>query len=252
MSRFFCCLLSFLFAMQIQCVAQSSHWTAQDVVQRGVLGITQKYAEFKIGSPAITEKIDHFGIQRNLYEVGTCHVTLGISKGIVVSVRMFVGKSCDLDVSRELRKPGIKLSQTTFADWGRPVEIHFVAPDAFPPCNGCGEYGSFVFGNFDAYGANGMVEMQLGGGDYKDKVFDAGYERWKDMIWDSGIDIYNLPLTGEFCPLRKFDEAGYRLMSKAKISSIGFGYHDTLQPACSAETDQRIRTTGDFVPINRK
>lgn len=242
--------------MQIQCMAQStSHWTVQDVVQRGILGITQKYAEFKIGSPAITEKTDHFGIQRNIYEVSNCYVTLGIQKGIVVSVRMFVGKNCDLDVSDELRKPGTKLSQTTFEDWGRPGEIHFVDPDQFPPCNGCGEYGEFVFGNFDARGANGMVEKQLGGGDYSDKVFYVGLQHWKDMIWNSGIDTDHLPLTSDVlspCPLQKFDEAGYQLMSKGKISSIGFGYSGTLQPACSAETDQRIRTTGDFIKINRK
>jgi hypothetical protein len=243
--------------MQIQSMAQSPSqlWTLQDVVSSNILGITQRYAEFKIGSPAITEHTDHFGIQRNLYSVGGCGVTLGIQKGTVVSVRMFVSANCDLDVSEHFGKPGTKLSQTTFEDWARPGMIHFVEPDGMPPCNGCGEKGDFVFGKIDALGMNGMVEMQLGGGDDEDKVFVRGLDAWKEMLSRAGIDYDHLPLKlystagkeMKECPLRQFDEAAYLLMSKGKIRSIGYGRDNTLQPACNASTDQQFRDSGDFI-----
>jgi len=250
MSKFFCCLLSFLFSMQIQSMAQSPspQWTLQDVVSSNILGITQRYAEFKIGSPAITEHTDYFGIQRNTYSIGGCGVTLGIKKGTVVSVRMFVSKNCDLDVSGVFGRPGTKLSETTFEDWVqlRKQAIHFVEPDAMPPCNGCGEHGAFVFGKIDALGMNGMVEIQLGGGDYEDKVFVRGLDTWKEMLNRAGIDYDHLPLEGE-CPLQQFDEVAYRLMGKGKIQSIGYGRDNTLQPSCNASTNQQFRDTGDFI-----
>jgi hypothetical protein len=249
MGKFLCCLLSFLFFMQIQSMAQSTseRWTVQDVVQRSTLGITQKYAEFKIGSPAITEHTDYLGIRRNLYQIGTCYVTLGIKKGSVVSVRMFVNKNCDLDVSNETSKPGkTMLSQTTFEDWARLGNFSFVEPDEMgASSNGIGEYGEFVFGKVGAATVNGMVEVQLGGGDYQDKVFTSGLETWKEMLTKAGIDYRNLPLT-EPCPLHQLDEAAYQLMGKAKITSIGFGFSNTLQPACNASTDQQMRSTGEF------
>ena len=77
MSKVFPLMLALIFSLQGRAMAQgtSDRWTIQELVSRYTLGITQKYAEFKIGSPAITEKTDSLGIQRNLYKVGQCLVT---------------------------------------------------------------------------------------------------------------------------------------------------------------------------------
>lgn len=234
-----------------QAIAQnvSDKWTIQDIVNRSILGVSQKYAEFKIGSPAITEKTDSLGIQRNLYEVGQCYVTLGIRNSEVVSVRMYAYKDkCDLDLSDDIffGRPGTMLTDTTFEDWARLGTLHFVTP-GLPSCNACGETDIDVYGLVDAVGVTGMVEVQVGGNGFGNNAARKGYDIWREMLRRAGIDGDKLPTSGSDCPLRQFDRQAYQLMKDFKVSSIGYGRPNTLQPACSAVTDQQYRSTGDFI-----
>lgn len=240
---------TFLINGQVMAQGESGRWTVQEVVSRNIIGVTQKYAEFKIGSPAITEKTDSLGIQRNLYQVGKCYVTLGIQNSVVVSVRMYASKgTCDLNLSDEypFGKPGKMLTETTFEDWSRLGSLHFVDP-GLPSCNACGEAGRFVYGLIDAVGANGMIEVQVGGGGSGNDAATKGYSAWRDILSDARIDGESLPISGKNCPLRQFDKQAFHLMKSTKITSIGYGRSNTMQPACSATTDQRLRGTGDFI-----
>jgi hypothetical protein len=250
MSKVFPLMLALIFSLQGRAMAQgtSDRWTIQELVSRYTLGITQKYAEFKIGSPAITEKTDSLGIQRNLYKVGQCLVTLGIKNSEVVSVRMNASKAkCDLDVSDEfLSKRRKMLTDTTFDDWAQRFgTLHFTDPD-IPGCNACEESDFDVYGRVDASGVFGMIEVQVGG-DSSGTAASKGHEAWREMLSRAGIDGNDLPISGLDCPLRQFDTLAFQLMKTAKIISIGFGRPNTLQPECSAVTDQKFSTTGDFI-----
>lgn len=252
MSKISSLVLSLTLLMQGQAIAQaeSDRWTIQELVSDKVIGVTQKYAEFKIGSPAMTEKIDSLGIQRNDYKVGKCFVTLGIKNSEVVSVRMYASKGkCDLDVSNRLSgsKTRKMLTDTTFEDWARPGELHFTDP-SLPSCNACWESFVDVYGLIDAVGVNNMIEVQVGGGSSGTGSGAKGYDAWREMIRKAGIiEDLHLPLSGFNCPLRKFDTLAFQLMKTVKIKSIGYGRPNTLQPQCSATTDQIHRGTGDFI-----
>lgn len=251
MSKVYSLLLASTFLIHGQAMAQgvSGKWTVQEVVDRSIIGVTQKYAEFKIGSPAITEKYDSLGIQRNLYQVGKCYVTLGIKNSEVVSVRMYASKgTCDLNLSGKFpfSKPGKMLTDTTFEDWSRLGPLHFVDP-GLPSCNACGESDISVYGLIDAVGVNGMIEVQVGGGGSGNDAITKGHSAWRDMLRNARIEGENLPVTAQNCPLRQFDKQAFQLMKGANVTSIGYGRPNTLQPACSATTDQQYRDTGDFI-----
>jgi hypothetical protein len=228
MNKFLCCLLTFLFSMQMQSVAQSTSqlWKVDDVVSWDTLGLTQKYVEFKIGSPAMTEFTSPEGIQINRYEIGKCIVSVGFKKGTTVSVGTEVSANCDPDVSKYFRVPGVKLSQTTFENWEQLSSqwhgqvMHFVDPIQ-DHCNSCEEEVG-VSAIFLPCGGNGDLGLRLWGKDYGDQVFSKGLDVWKEKLHQAGIDGGQLYEKRRFkgCPQEAFDEDAYRLMGKGKIWQI--------------------------------
>ncbi|MCL5796580.1 MAG: hypothetical protein M1579_03650 [Gammaproteobacteria bacterium] len=222
-------------------------WTIDDVVNPSIIGTTKKYAEFKIGSYAVSENIDKLGFQRNNYIVGRCLVTLGFKEEKVVSVRMFASEECDIDVSKHFYVNAIEkkmLTDTTFEDWGRHGDLSFTSP-ILPSCNACGESGIDVFGRIDPLGVNGMLETQVGASVYGNSMAQQGFDKWLKLIRDAKIDSDELPVSKFGCPLHKFDAQAFELMKTAKIRSLAYGKPDTLQPQCNAYTDHQYRSVGD-------
>jgi hypothetical protein len=233
MGKFLCCLLSFLFSMQMQSVAQCEpHWTLDDLVSEDTLGKTQKYVEFKIGSPAVRESTDHSGIKHSQYEIGKCRAFLDYKKGEVVSVSMYVSANCDLDVSKRFRVPGAKLSQTTFENWThvQPQSIRFVDP-ILDHCNSCGELPGAARAIFPSAHVTGWVATVLTGGAYTDEVFLKGLEVWKEKLHQAGIDgqqLYDKHLKSSMgiCPQEQFDDLALRSMGKGRVDGIKFRQDD--------------------------
>jgi hypothetical protein len=214
--------------MQVQSVAQSEpHWTLDDVVSEATLGKTQKYVEFKIGSPAMREFTDH-GITYSQYEIGKCTAHVKYKKGEVVSVSMDVSADCDLDVSKRFRVPGAKLSQTTFENWThvQPQSIRFVDP-IMDHCNSCGELPGLARAIFPSAHVTAWVATVLWGGDYADEGFDKGLDAWKAKLHQAGIDGQQLydkhfKLSPGSCPQEEFDDLALRSMGKGRVHGIEF------------------------------
>ncbi|RRU02341.1 hypothetical protein [Stenotrophomonas sp. 278] len=213
-----------------------------EVVNPSMLGKTLKYAEFKIGSPAMREFTDDLGIRRNFYEVNGCTVAVSVSNSNVVSVGMSLEptKGCDLDVNgiAEGAKPGSKAtilaSKTTFKDYAWRGPLHFTDPQ-LPSCNACLEGGFNA--NIDGVGALGMVSVQLEGATYTP---DSRYQDWRSLLRNNGIDGTDsdaLPITSSTCPLRRFDHQAYQLLKNTKVIGISFSRtSEVLQPQCSGKT----------------
>jgi hypothetical protein len=227
MGKFLCCLLSLLSSMQLQCVAQCDpHWTLDDVVSEATLGKTQKYVEFKIGSPAVREYTDKSGITYSQYEIGKCRAFLDYKKGEVIGVSMDVSADCDLDVSKRFGVTGAKLSQTTFENWThiQPQSIRFVDP-IIDHCNSCGELSGPVRAIFPAAHVTAFIATVLTGGDDS-----KGLEVWKEKLHQAGIDgqqLYDkhLKSTGA-CPQEEFDNLALRSMGKGRVRGIEFRQGD--------------------------
>jgi len=213
-----------------------------EIVNPGMLGKTLKYAEFKIGSPAMREVTDQLGIQRNFYELNGCTVSVGVSNNKVASVGLTLdpSKGCDLDVSgvAETPQPGSKAkmlaSATTFKNYAWRGPLHFTDPQ-LPSCNACGE-GSFN-ATIDGVGALNMLSVQLEGHSYAP---GSRYDGWRDLLRANGIDGTQediLPLTGENCPLRRFDAQAYQLLKDTRVTGIAFSQtREVLQPQCNGKT----------------
>ncbi|MFM0093396.1 hypothetical protein PQR46_41780 [Paraburkholderia sediminicola] len=222
-------------------VTQTAHAEApiSKIVNEKIIGTTLKYAEFQIGSPAMLEWKDSLGIQRNIYEKGECRIELGVQANKVVSVSMYISNtSCDLDAGQISfgHIAGRKVTQTTFNDWAAwRLEPHFSDP-GLPSCNACQEDRIEVYERFPAFGVFGMLELQVGSSSP-----GKGYDTWRDMLYNAGVDGDKLPVDGESCPLHRFDAQAQKLMGNARVASIAIGRPGTLQPACSAVTIQRPR-----------
>jgi hypothetical protein len=212
-----------------------------DVVTPGLLGKTLKYAEFKIGSPAMREVTDDLGIQRSTYELNGCIVSLGAQNNNVVSVGMLLNpaKGCDLDVNGIAQTPPgskskILASNTTFGDYAWRGPLHFTDPQV-PLCNACGE-GSFN-ATIDGIGVFGMLSIQLEGATY---TRDSNYDEWRSILRSGGIDMTDdnaLPVTSENCPLRRFDQQAFPLLKGTKVTGIAFSRtREVLQPQCNGKT----------------
>jgi len=213
-----------------------------EIVNPAMLGKTLKYAEFKIGSPAMREVTDDLGIQRNFYEVNGCTVVISVSKNNVVSVGMSLepSKGCDLDVngiaegSAHRSKAKILASKTTFRDYAWRGPLHFTDPQ-LPSCNACGE-GSF-HATIDGVGALSMLSVQLEGATY---TADSRYDEWRSLLRNSGVDGSDddaLPVTSSNCPLRRFDQEAQELLKGTKVTGIAFSRTpEILQPQCSGKT----------------
>ena len=226
MGKFLCCLLFLLVSMQVQSVAQSEpHWTLNDVVSEATLGKTQKYVEFKIGSPAEREFIDH-GITYSQYEIGKCRADLKSKKGEVVSVSMYVSADCDLDVSKRFGVPGAKLSQTTFENWThvQPQSIRFIDP-IMDHCNSCGELPGMARAIFPSAHVTAWTATVLTGGSYTDEGFSKGLDVWKEKLHQAGIDGQQLydkhfKLPKNVCPQEEFDDLALRSIGKGRVTGI--------------------------------
>jgi hypothetical protein len=209
------------------------------IVNPRIIGTTLKYAEYQIGSPAMLEWEDPLGIERKAYEKGECRVVLGVknSKVVSVSIDMSRSSSCDFDAGalsfNHLK--GKRVTQTTINDWlwrGRPT---FSDP-MLPSCNACQESLVDVYALFEAVGAVGNLELQVGSA-----TRGAGRDRWRELLYNAGIDGDKLPMTTENCPLRRFDSQALSLMGAERVATIAIGQSGTLQPACSGAASQRPR-----------
>lgn len=211
-----------------------------EIVNPKFLGVSLKYAESKIGSPAKYEHTDALGFKRNTYELQKCQIEVGVKDNKVVSVGMYFDpkKGCDVDVSEIVNKPGSKGSKTRFKDYSWRGELHFTSPQ-MPPCNACGE-GPF-YATIDGVGAMGMLTVQLQG-DYI--APGSKYDEWTQVIRDSGIDTWKLSQSAQNCELRRFDKQGYALLKDTPVTGIAFSYtHRALQPECSGESVHRTRSS---------
>ena len=199
-----------------------------EVVSPRLLGRTLKYAEFLIESPAMRERTDALGVQRNTYRLGKCIVELGINDLTVVAVGTYVGyEGCDLNVSEWVQRKGAKASKTRLKDYAHWGPLHFTDAQ-LPSCNACGEGG--VSALIDGTSVMGNYEIQL----VADGEAQARSE-WRDLLAKAGVDGDSLPLTGMGCPLRQFDAQAFNLMKDYLVSSIAFGKRGALQPACSGK-----------------
>ena len=206
------------------------------IVNPGFLGVTVKYAELLIGSPAMREKMDDLGFQRNVYERDGCYIDVGVKNDKVISVGMYFQpeKGCDVDVSEIVSRPGVKGSNTRFKDYAGRGDLHFTDPQ-LPSCNACGE-GSFN-ATIDGVSALGMLSVQLTGDTY-----GPGNNRdaWRDLLRKNGIDGTRenaLPSTAEDCPLRRFGKQAFSLVKDARVTGIAYSRtHRALQPECSGKT----------------
>lgn len=207
-----------------------------EIVNPSLLGVTVKYAESIIGSPAMYEKVDDLGFQRNLYKRNDCYIRLGIKNKTVVSVGMYFQpeKGCDVDVSEIVNKAGVRGSMTRFKDYARRGPLYFTSPQ-LPVCNACGE-GSFN-ATIEGVGMLGNLSVQLSGDTYGP---GNNYEAWRDLLRSNGIDGSRedaLPLTAKNCPLRRFDEQAFSLLKDTRVTGIEFSRTPgALQPECSGKT----------------
>lgn len=213
------------------------------IVNPGFLGVTVKYAEFMIGSPAMREKIDDLGFQRNTYERGDCYIDVGIKNDKVVSVGMYFEpkKGCDVDVSNIVNRQGVSMdSMTRFKDYAWRGELHFTSPQ-FPSCNACGE-GPF-YATIDGTGAMGYLSVQLTGDAYGS---GSQYDAWMSLLERNGVEGHSLPLTAENCPLRRFDAQAFNLLKNTRVTGIAFSssLNRALQPECSGKTVWSLNLRG--------
>lgn len=201
------------------------------IVTPAFLGVTLKYAEYEIGVPAMREKKDALGLQHNTYVRDDCYITLGVKNNKVVSVGANVSKGgkCDVEVGDIVRRPGAMASRTYFRDYAWRGQLHFTSTQ-IPSCNACGE-GSFN-AMIDGVGMLGNVDIKLTAEEW------SGFSKWNDYLYEHGMDgdaRMKLPMTGDNCPLRKFDALGYQLMQNTRVTGIEFGRYGSLQPQCSGE-----------------
>jgi hypothetical protein len=201
------------------------------IVTPALLGVTLKYAEYESGVPAMREKTDALGTQHNYYERSGCTIFLGIRDNKVVSVGAYVARDhkCDVNVSSIVNKPGTMASSTVFRNYAWRGKLHFTSTQ-IPACNGCweGQFNAMM----DGYGALGNVDIRLIGQD--SKAWDA----YDEYLYSHGMDgdaRRKLPMTGDNCPLRRYDEVGYRLLQNTPVIGIEFGRFGSLQPQCSGE-----------------
>lgn len=203
------------------------------IVNPSFLGVTVKYAEFMIGSPAMREKIDDLGFQRNTYELGDCYINVGIKNDKVVSVGMYFqpDKGCDVDVSDIVNRPSVRGSMTRFKDYERWGDLHITDPQ-LPSCNACGE-GSF-YATIDGVGAMGYLSVQLTGDSYGS---GSQHDAWRNLLRINGVEGDSLPLAADNCPLRRFDAQAFSLLKNTPVTGIAFSRtHRALQPECSGKT----------------
>ena len=205
------------------------------VVSPSLIGVTLKYAEALIGTPAMNEMTDQFGTQRNDYMLGNCPIGLGVKDGKVVSVSASIDPAagCDFDVSGIVQKSspsGIMASTTIFKDYAWRGQLHFTDPQ-LPSCNACGE-GTFNAA-VDGVGALGNLDVQLTG--WTDS---QGYEEWRDLLREAGIGNIpenTFPMTRANCPLVPLDAQAFELLKNTKVRGIAFGRDrvSAIQPLCS-------------------
>jgi hypothetical protein len=206
------------------------------IVNPSFIGVTVKYAEFAIGVPAMRERTDDLGFQRNTYERDGCYIQLGIKSGQVVSVGMYFNPKigCDINAAEATKRPGVRGSQTKFKDYAWRGPLHFTDPQ-LPSCNACGE-GTFN-ATVDGVGVLNNVSVQLSGDTYAP---GNKYDAWRDLLRANGIDGRSedaLPLTAENCPLRRFDAQAFNLLKDVRVTGIAFSRTpEALQPACSGKT----------------
>lgn len=199
------------------------------IVNPSFLGVTVRYAEYMIGSPAMKETVDDLGFQWNLYKRKDCYIRAGIKSGKVVSVGMSFDpkKGCDIDVSDTInKKTPVKGSMTTFKDYAGAGSLHFTDPQ-FPTCNACWE--GVFYATIDGVGAMDMLSIQLTG-----DSLSPGYDAWSALRYKKGIRGEDLPLTAENCPLRDIDYQAFPLLKDTPV--LGIAYSRTpraLQPECS-------------------
>lgn len=221
-----------------------------EIVTPDMLGVTLKYAEHKIGVPAMKEKVDDLGFQRNIYEFNGCYIGIGIKNGEVVSIGMSFQpeKGCDVDVSGVMyqRSGVIKGSSTTFKDYAWRGQLHFTDPQ-IPTCNSCWE--GLFYATIDGVGALGNISVQLTADAYGP---ESNHRAWKDMLNKNGLsyeEFENLPLAAENCPLRRFDDQAFGLLKDTKVTGIEYGRSNmeprSLQPQCSGKTVHSLMLRGN-------
>lgn len=221
-----------------------------EIVTPSMLGVTVKYAEYKIGVPAKREKIDDLGFQRNIYDLNGCYISIGIKNGEVVSIGMSFQpeNGCDVDVSGMMYRPSgvIKGSSTTFKDYAWRGQLHFTDPQ-IPTCNGCWE--GIFYATIDGFSALGNISVQLTADSYGP---ESGHRAWRDMLDKNNLGnekFENLPLTAENCPLRRFDEQAFNLFKDTKVAGIEYGRSNMepspLQPQCSGKTVHSLMLRGN-------
>ncbi|MEG0007947.1 MAG: hypothetical protein RR721_07995 [Aeromonas sp.] len=219
-----------------------------EIVTPNMLGVTLKYAEHKIGIPAMKEKIDELGFQRNIYELNGCPIDMGVKNGEVVSIGMSFqpNNGCDVDVSGVMYKPSgvVKGSSTTFKDYAWRGQLHFTDPQ-MPTCNACWE--GLFYATIDGFSALGNISLKLTayGGP------ESSHRAWKDMLEKNGLsyeEFEKLPLTAQDCPLRHFDEQAFGLLKDTKVTGIEYGRSNMepqpLQPQCSGKTVHSLMLRG--------
>jgi hypothetical protein len=214
------------------------------IVHPGFLGVTVKYAEFMISVPAMREKIDDLGFQRNTYERDDFYIQLGVKSGQVVSVGLYFNpkNGCDLDVSDTIKTSGARGSQTTFENYAWRGTLHFTDPQ-LPVYNACGE-GTFN-ATVDGIGALDYVSVQLSADTYGP---GSRWDAWRDLLRANGIDGTRKDLlskTVENCPLRRFDAQAFNLLKDTRVTGIAFSRaREALQPACSGTTVWSLNMRG--------
>lgn len=230
-------IVLFGFSISNKALASTS---LDEIVTPDMLGVTVKYAEHKIGVPAMREKIDELGFQRNSYELNGCYISIGIKNSEVVSIGMYFQpeKGCDVDVSSVMHRSSgvIRGSSTTFKDYAWRGQLHFTDPQ-IPSCNACGE-GTF-YAMIDGYGALGYLSVKLSADTYGP---GNNHRAWRDMLGQNlGYEEFdNLPLTAKNCQLRNFDGQAFELLKDTKVTGIEYSrstlYPSPLQPQCSGKT----------------
>ncbi|MFM5231315.1 hypothetical protein ACET9H_18965 [Aeromonas media] len=225
------------FSISSKAIASSS---LDEIVTPNMIGVTLKYAEYKIGVPAMKEKIDDLGFQRNSYELNGCYIYMGIKNGEVVSIGMSFQPEigCDVNVSGVMYQPSgfIKGSSTTFKDYAWRGQLHFTDPQ-IPTCNACWE--GMFYATIDGSSASNYISLKLTayGGP------ESNHRAWKDMLENNGLnyeELDRLPLAAENCPLRRFDVQAFGLLKDTKVTGIEYGRSNVdpqpLQPQCSGKT----------------
>lgn len=203
------------------------------IVTPALLGTTLKYAEYQIGVPAMHGLKDGVGIRRNLYERDNCTIFLGLKDNKVVSVGAqpvdpWKGGKCDIDVSEIVKRPA-KVFDTTFRDYAWRGTLHFTSPQ-IPSCNSCNEGGFNAM--IDGVGVLNNIDIRLIARE------NDGFSKWNNYLYDHGIDgdvRMHMPMTGDNCPLRRFDRLGFQLLQNTPVIGIEYGRYRSLQPQCNGE-----------------